>query len=94
MLNIYVENQDNCPVASPNLGISVSRNQGIINTITIDFHGQHVKQAIGLLKRHLLTLACIPCKSVPTHCEFLNSICVVFMWHGSKHMVLLSLTLV
>ncbi|KAF5198695.1 Smr domain-containing protein, partial [Thalictrum thalictroides] len=30
-----------------------SRNKGIQNTVTIDLHGQHVKQAIKLLKVHL-----------------------------------------
>uniref|UniRef100_A0A5B7BXI7 Putative Smr domain-containing protein n=1 Tax=Davidia involucrata TaxID=16924 RepID=A0A5B7BXI7_DAVIN len=31
-----------------------ARNKSIENVITIDLHGQHVKQAIGLLKLHLL----------------------------------------
>ncbi|KAL5710269.1 hypothetical protein ACHQM5_020855 [Ranunculus cassubicifolius] len=34
--------------------IFVSRNKAIRNTVTIDLHGQHVKQAIKLLKVHLL----------------------------------------
>lgn len=34
--------------------IFVSRNKAIQNTVTIDLHGQHVKQAIRLLKVHLL----------------------------------------
>jgi hypothetical protein len=42
------------------LEIFGARNQAIKNTVTIDLHGQHVKQAIGLLKRHLLSFACIP----------------------------------
>uniref|UniRef100_A0A2P2K3G9 Uncharacterized protein MANES_01G161500 n=1 Tax=Rhizophora mucronata TaxID=61149 RepID=A0A2P2K3G9_RHIMU len=31
-----------------------ARNRGIENVITIDLHGQHVKQAMGILKSHLL----------------------------------------
>ncbi|XP_078175325.1 SMR domain-containing protein At5g58720-like [Carex rostrata] len=42
------------------LEIFGARNQTIKNTVTIDLHGQHVKQAIGILKRHLLSFACIP----------------------------------
>uniref|UniRef100_A0A1J3H5K4 Polyadenylate-binding protein-interacting protein 7 n=1 Tax=Noccaea caerulescens TaxID=107243 RepID=A0A1J3H5K4_NOCCA len=34
--------------------IFVARNKGIENVITIDLHGQHVKQAMKLLKLHLL----------------------------------------
>ncbi|XP_015873794.3 SMR domain-containing protein At5g58720 isoform X1 [Ziziphus jujuba] len=34
--------------------IFIARNKGIENVITIDLHGQHVKQAMGLLKMHLL----------------------------------------
>ncbi|XP_020686230.1 SMR domain-containing protein At5g58720 [Dendrobium catenatum] len=34
--------------------IFAARNKGIKNTIVIDLHGQHVKQAIRLLKLHLL----------------------------------------
>lgn len=37
-----------------------SRNKGIRNTVTIDLHGQHVKQAVRLLKLHLLLFAYIP----------------------------------
>lgn len=37
-----------------------SRNRGIRNIVTIDLHGQHVKQAIRLLKLHLLLFAYIP----------------------------------
>ncbi|RWW33790.1 hypothetical protein BHE74_00010196 [Ensete ventricosum] len=40
----------------------VCRNKHIKNMVTIDLHGQHVKQAIGLLKLHLLLFAYIPCK--------------------------------
>ncbi|CAL9105831.1 unnamed protein product [Musa textilis] len=43
--------------------IFVCRNKHIKNMVTIDFHGQHVKQAIGLLKLHLLLFTYIP--SVP-----------------------------
>ncbi|PIA32237.1 hypothetical protein AQUCO_04500083v1 [Aquilegia coerulea] len=40
-----------------------SRNKGIQNTVTIDLHGQHVKQAIKLLKVHLfLFTTYVPCK--------------------------------
>ncbi|KAL9276114.1 hypothetical protein ACSQ67_026343 [Phaseolus vulgaris] len=34
--------------------IFIARNKGIENVITIDLHGQHVKQAIRMLKLHLL----------------------------------------
>ncbi|TKY47154.1 Smr domain-containing protein YPL199C [Spatholobus suberectus] len=34
--------------------IFVARNKGIENVITIDLHGQHVKQAMRMLKLHLL----------------------------------------
>lgn len=37
-----------------------ARNKDIKNTVTIDLHGQHVKQAIGLLKLHLLLFTYIP----------------------------------
>nr|XP_009409445.1 PREDICTED: SMR domain-containing protein At5g58720 isoform X2 [Musa acuminata subsp. malaccensis] len=40
-----------------------TRNKHIKNMVTIDLHGQHVKQAIGLLKLHLLLFTYIP--SVP-----------------------------
>ncbi|KAJ0261444.1 Smr domain-containing protein [Hirschfeldia incana] len=40
--------------------IFVARNKGIENVITIDLHGQHVKQAMKLLKMHLLLGAYIP----------------------------------
>lgn len=36
----------------------ICRNKNIENVITIDLHGQHVKQAMRLLKFHLL----LPCK--------------------------------
>ncbi|KAJ3694581.1 hypothetical protein LUZ60_010061 [Juncus effusus] len=42
------------------LEIFGARNKEIKNTVTIDLHGQHVKQAIALLKRHLLLFACVP----------------------------------
>lgn len=37
-----------------------ARNKDIKNTVTIDLHGQHVKQGIGLLKLHLLLFTYIP----------------------------------
>ncbi|KAM0944438.1 putative Smr domain-containing protein [Dioscorea sansibarensis] len=37
-----------------------ARNKDIKNAVTIDLHGQHVKNAIGLLKLHLLLFAYIP----------------------------------
>ncbi|CAA7032298.1 unnamed protein product [Microthlaspi erraticum] len=40
--------------------IFVARNKGIENVITIDLHGQHVKQAMKLLKMHLLLGAYVP----------------------------------
>ncbi|WZY81069.1 hypothetical protein YC2023_027453 [Brassica napus] len=40
--------------------IFVARNKGIENMITIDLHGQHVKQAMRLLKMHLLLGAYVP----------------------------------
>ncbi|URE20863.1 hypothetical protein MUK42_11635 [Musa troglodytarum] len=43
--------------------LKVQLNKHIKNMVTIDFHGQHVKQAIGLLKLHLLLFTYIP--SVP-----------------------------
>ncbi|XP_068638503.1 SMR domain-containing protein At5g58720 [Aristolochia californica] len=36
------------------------RNQGIQNTVIIDLHGQHVKQAIKLLKLHVILCAHLP----------------------------------
>lgn len=36
-----------------------ARNKGVENVITIDLHGQHVKQAIRLVKLHLLFGTCI-----------------------------------
>lgn len=40
----------------------IYRNKDIKNAVTIDLHGQHVKNAIGLLKLHLLLFAYIPCE--------------------------------
>ncbi|VVB16505.1 unnamed protein product [Arabis nemorensis] len=40
--------------------IFVARNKGIENVITIDLHGQHVKQAMKLLKLHLLFGSYVP----------------------------------
>lgn len=37
-----------------------SRNKGIRNTVTIDLHGQHIKQAMRLLKLHLILFTYIP----------------------------------
>ncbi|CAA7410117.1 unnamed protein product [Spirodela intermedia] len=37
-----------------------ARNKDIGNAVTIDLHGQHVKQAIRLLKVHLLLLTYVP----------------------------------
>ncbi|KAJ4752471.1 SMR domain-containing protein [Rhynchospora pubera] len=42
------------------LDIFRARNRAINNTVTIDLHGLHVKQAIDMLKRHLLSFACVP----------------------------------
>ncbi|KAE8732349.1 PfkB-like carbohydrate kinase family protein [Hibiscus syriacus] len=39
-----------------------ARNKGFENVITIDLHGQHVEQAIKLLKLHLLFGTHVPCK--------------------------------
>ncbi|XP_077221905.1 smr (Small MutS Related) domain-containing protein isoform X2 [Tasmannia lanceolata] len=36
------------------------RNKSIQNTVTIDLHGQHVDQAIRLLKAHLTLFTCVP----------------------------------
>ena len=46
----------------PSLDLYLCRNKGIENVITIDLHGQHVKQAMKLLKMHLLLGAYVPCK--------------------------------
>ncbi|KAL9320044.1 hypothetical protein ACSQ67_011883 [Phaseolus vulgaris] len=40
--------------------IFIARNKGIENVITIDLHGQHVKQAIRMLKLHLLFGSYVP----------------------------------
>ncbi|KAF8083810.1 hypothetical protein N665_0751s0026 [Sinapis alba] len=40
--------------------IFVARNKGIENVITIDLHGQHVQQAMKLLKMHLLLGSYVP----------------------------------
>ncbi|KAM0902462.1 hypothetical protein ACQ4PT_019284 [Festuca glaucescens] len=37
-----------------------ARNKHITNTVTIDLHGQHVKQAMKLLKVHMLVCVCMP----------------------------------
>lgn len=41
------------------------RNKSIENVITIDLHGQHIKQAMKLLKLHLLFGAYVRCKNLP-----------------------------
>ncbi|XP_057955876.1 SMR domain-containing protein At5g58720 [Malania oleifera] len=51
--------------------IFMARNKGIENVITIDMHGQHIKQAIRLLKVHLLFGTYVPsvqCLRVITGC--------------------------
>ncbi|KAL5164483.1 SMR domain-containing protein [Glycine soja] len=40
--------------------IFIARNKGIENMITIDLHGQHVKQAMRMLKLHLLFGSYVP----------------------------------
>ncbi|XP_047173471.1 SMR domain-containing protein At5g58720 isoform X1 [Vigna umbellata] len=40
--------------------IFIARNKGIENVITIDLHGQHVKQAMKMLKLHLLFGSYVP----------------------------------
>ncbi|KAG6762275.1 hypothetical protein POTOM_032767 [Populus tomentosa] len=42
-----------------------ARNKGITNVITIDLHGQHVKQAMKVLKLHLLFGTYVRCKHLP-----------------------------
>ncbi|GJN38170.1 hypothetical protein PR202_gb27186 [Eleusine coracana subsp. coracana] len=37
-----------------------ARNKHITNTVTIDLHGQHVKQAMKLLKVHMMICICMP----------------------------------
>ncbi|CAO2209393.1 unnamed protein product [Urochloa humidicola] len=37
-----------------------ARNKHITNTVTIDLHGQHVQQAMRLLKVHMMICICIP----------------------------------
>uniref|UniRef100_A0A0E0JFT5 Smr domain-containing protein n=1 Tax=Oryza punctata TaxID=4537 RepID=A0A0E0JFT5_ORYPU len=37
-----------------------ARNKHITNTVTIDLHGQHVKQAMRLLKVHMMICVCMP----------------------------------
>ncbi|KAH0896411.1 hypothetical protein HID58_045979, partial [Brassica napus] len=44
----------------PSLHLYKCRNKGIENVITIDLHGQHVKQAMKLLKMHLLLGSYVP----------------------------------
>jgi hypothetical protein len=54
-LNLLILNR--APVIS-----YVGRNKHITNTVTIDLHGQHVKQAMKLLKVHMLVCVCMPCE--------------------------------
>jgi hypothetical protein len=42
------------------------RNKHITNTVTIDLHGQHVQQAMKLLKVHMMICICMPCECL-TH---------------------------
>lgn len=44
------------------LFITLYRNKDIKNAVTIDMHGQQVKDAIRLLKLHLILFSHIPCK--------------------------------
>ncbi|WVZ72892.1 hypothetical protein U9M48_021280 [Paspalum notatum var. saurae] len=37
-----------------------ARNKHIMNTVTIDLHGQHVQQAMKLLKVHMMICICMP----------------------------------
>ncbi|KAL6626994.1 hypothetical protein ACP70R_030720 [Stipagrostis hirtigluma subsp. patula] len=37
-----------------------ARNKHITNTVTIDLHGQHLKQAMSLLKVHMMICVCMP----------------------------------
>lgn len=37
-----------------------ARNKHITNTVTIDLHGQHVQQAMNLLKVHMMICICMP----------------------------------
>jgi len=37
-----------------------ARNKHITNTVTIDLHGQHVQQAMKLLKVHMMICICMP----------------------------------
>uniref|UniRef100_A0A0A9GT12 DUF1771 domain-containing protein n=1 Tax=Arundo donax TaxID=35708 RepID=A0A0A9GT12_ARUDO len=39
-----------------------ARNKHITNTVTIDLHGQHVQQAMRLLKVHMMICVCMPCE--------------------------------
>ena len=42
----------------------ICRNKNIQNVISIDLHGQHVKQAMRLLKMHLLLVSCVQSKNL------------------------------
>lgn len=57
------------------LNVIICRNKGIENVITIDLHGQHVKQAMKLLKIHLLFGTYAQCKCFLPHFLILKQIC-------------------
>ncbi|GAV66617.1 Smr domain-containing protein/DUF1771 domain-containing protein [Cephalotus follicularis] len=42
------------------MDIFKARNNGIENVITIDLHGQHVKQSMRMLKQHILLVSYVP----------------------------------
>ncbi|KAG0493943.1 hypothetical protein HPP92_004937 [Vanilla planifolia] len=56
----FYKKQANEADEKASLEIFEARNKCIKNTITIDLHGQHVKEAIRLLKLHLLLFSYIP----------------------------------